>query len=239
MTDGYAAWRMPKGIKHLGCMAHARPDKDAALRNVRRLLKPGGEFFFSDVYADRRVPKTVRGDAVLCGECLGGALYWNDFLRLAHRHQFADPRLFTDRPLAITDPVLTPRVGNLRFFLLRTVFSRSKRWKRRVKTIARPWFTAAPSPMRPMRPMNAGSAYAMIAIAIAIAMAAGGLLFARRVAETMSKRVAVLRHAEGAAANFITAGLVMSASVFGLPVPTTHVSVGSIAGVGASAGSLS
>jgi len=116
MTDGYAAWRMPKGIKHLGCMAHARPNKDAVLRNVRRLLKLGAEFFFSDVYADRRVPKTVRGDAVLCGECLGGALYWNDFLRLAHRHQFADPRLVTYRPLAITDPVLTPRMGNLRFF---------------------------------------------------------------------------------------------------------------------------
>jgi arsenite methyltransferase len=53
---------------------------------------------------------------VLYGECLGGALYWNDFLRLSHQHGFADPRLTTDRPLEITDPVLAARAGNLRFY---------------------------------------------------------------------------------------------------------------------------
>lgn len=98
------------------CVVNLSPDKDAVLRGVQRLLKDGGEFYFSDVYADRRVPNTVRNDPVLYGECLGGALYWNDFLRLAQRQGFADPRLVTDRPLAITDPELAPRVGNLQFF---------------------------------------------------------------------------------------------------------------------------
>lgn len=68
------------------------------------------------MYADRRVPDAVRNDPVLYGECLGGALYWNDFLRLAQRQGFADARLVTDRPLAITDPELAPRLGNLQFF---------------------------------------------------------------------------------------------------------------------------
>jgi arsenite methyltransferase len=98
------------------CVVNLSPDKDAVLRGVQRLLKNGGEFYFSDVYADRRVPAAVRNDPVLYGECLGGALYWNDFLSLARRQGFADPRLVTDRPLAITDPALAPRVGNLRFF---------------------------------------------------------------------------------------------------------------------------
>jgi arsenite methyltransferase len=98
------------------CVVNLSPDKDAVLRGVQRLLKRGGEFYFSDVYADRRVPTAVRNDPVLYGECLGGALYWNDFLRLAQRQGFADPRLVTDRPLEITDPELAPRVGNLRFF---------------------------------------------------------------------------------------------------------------------------
>jgi len=98
------------------CVVNLSPDKDAVMRGVQRLLKAGGEFYFSDVYADRRVPGEVRSDPVLYGECLGGALYWNDFLRLAHRHGFTDPRLVDDRPLAITDPDLAPRVGNLRFF---------------------------------------------------------------------------------------------------------------------------
>ncbi|OYV80096.1 MAG: methyltransferase type 11 [Ferrovum sp. 34-44-207] len=98
------------------CVVNLSPDKDAVMRGVQRLLKDGGEFYFSDVYADRRVPVAVRNDPVLYGECLGGALYWNDFLRLAQRHGFTDPRLVDDRPLAITDPELAPRVGNLNFF---------------------------------------------------------------------------------------------------------------------------
>ena len=98
------------------CVVNLSPDKDAVLASVQRLLKPGGEFYFSDVYADRRVPAAVRNDPVLYGECLGGALYWKDFERLAHRHGFADPRLMEDRPLEISDPELAKRVGNLKFY---------------------------------------------------------------------------------------------------------------------------
>lgn len=98
------------------CVVNLSPDKDAVLRGVQALLKPGGEFYFSDVYADRRVPAAVRNDPVLYGECLGGALYWGDFIRLAHAHGFADPRLTEDRPLAITDPALAARTGALRFY---------------------------------------------------------------------------------------------------------------------------
>jgi SAM-dependent methyltransferase len=98
------------------CVVNLSPDKDAVLAGVQRLLKPGGEFFFSDVYADRRLAEAVRNDPVLYGECLGGALYWNDFLRLAQRQGFADPRLFADRPILVTDPVLAARAGPARFF---------------------------------------------------------------------------------------------------------------------------
>ncbi len=98
------------------CVVNLSPDKDAVLAGVQRLLKPGGEFFFSDVYADRRVPTAVRNDPVVYSECLGGALYWGDFKRLAVRHGFADPRLTEDRPLQITDPAIAAKVGALRFF---------------------------------------------------------------------------------------------------------------------------
>lgn len=98
------------------CVINLSPDKNAVLRGVHRLLKEGGEFYFSDVYADRRVPESVHNDPVLYGECLGGALYWNDFLRLAKDSGFADPRLVEDRPLQITDPELAACVGSLRFF---------------------------------------------------------------------------------------------------------------------------
>lgn len=98
------------------CVINLSPDKAAVLDSVYRLLKPGGEFYFSDVYADRRVPEAVRLDPVLYGECLGGALYYNDFLQLAKNSGFTDPRLVEDRPLDITDGRLAERTGNLRFF---------------------------------------------------------------------------------------------------------------------------
>lgn len=75
-------------------------------------------------------------------------------------------------------------------------------------------------------------------VVIAFAMGLGGLLFAKKVAHTMSQRVTKLDHASGLAANLITASLVLFASKLGLPVSTTHVSVGAIAGVGASANTL-
>ena len=73
---------------------------------------------------------------------------------------------------------------------------------------------------------------------VAVSMAVGGLLFARNVAITMSKKVTKLDDSQGLSANLVTACVVLLASKFGLPVSTTHVSVGSIAGVGASAGTL-
>jgi arsenite methyltransferase len=97
------------------CVLNLSPDKAAVLRGVRRLLSRGGEFYFSDVYADRRLPESARRDPVLLGECLGGALYWNDFLRLAREAGFADPRLVSQRPLAIRDPALAPLLGEARF----------------------------------------------------------------------------------------------------------------------------
>ena len=98
------------------CVLNLSLDKPAVLRGVQRLLKPGGEFYFADVVADRRLPEAVRRDPVLYGECLGGALYWNDFLRLARGAGFADPRLVSDRPLQITDPALAPLLGEARFY---------------------------------------------------------------------------------------------------------------------------
>ncbi|MGL6133220.1 MAG: methyltransferase domain-containing protein [Prochlorococcaceae cyanobacterium] len=98
------------------CVVNLSADKLAVLNGVRRLLKSGGEFFFADVYADRRVPEALRHDPVLYGECLSGALYWNDFQRLARQAGFADPRLVSDRPLEITDAALASRTGAIRFF---------------------------------------------------------------------------------------------------------------------------
>lgn len=69
-------------------------------------------------------------------------------------------------------------------------------------------------------------------LAIATAMAVGGLLRARKVAITMSKKIARMSSGQALTANLVTGLLVIVASRFGLPVSTTHVSVGAISGIG-------
>lgn len=69
-------------------------------------------------------------------------------------------------------------------------------------------------------------------VAIAVAMAAGGLINARKVAITMSRKIARMNDGQALTANLVTAFLVIVASRLGLPVSTTQVSVGAITGVG-------
>jgi inorganic phosphate transporter, PiT family len=67
---------------------------------------------------------------------------------------------------------------------------------------------------------------------VTVAVVIGGLLQSKGVAETMSRRITDLNPGQGLTANLVTAGLVLFASRWGLPVSTTHVSCGSIVGIG-------
>ena len=97
------------------CVINLVADKGAVFAAAHDLLKPGGELYFSDVYADRRVPDALKADPVLHGECLSGALYWGDFDALAKRAGFADSRLVTDRPLGIGDPDVAAKLDGIAF----------------------------------------------------------------------------------------------------------------------------
>jgi PiT family inorganic phosphate transporter len=73
---------------------------------------------------------------------------------------------------------------------------------------------------------------------LGIAMALGGLVASRRVADTLALRITPMQNGQGLAANLATSLLVVGASRLGLPVSTTHVSTGGIFGIGAAAGTL-
>ena len=98
------------------CVINLAKDKEKVLADTFRLLKPGGEMYFSDVYSDRRIGKDLQNDPVLWGECLSGALYWNDFLRTASKVGFTDPRSIKNNPITIENKEVQEKCGDIQFF---------------------------------------------------------------------------------------------------------------------------
>lgn len=97
------------------CVINLSPDKPSVLAEIFRVLKPGGELYFSDVFADRRIPAELRQDPVLLGECLGGALYWEDFRRILQNLGCPDVRKIKQSPISIDDPDIFNKIGMVRF----------------------------------------------------------------------------------------------------------------------------
>lgn len=71
---------------------------------------------------------------------------------------------------------------------------------------------------------------------VSAAMAAGGWISARKVADTLAYRITGMDARQGLAANLATSALTTTASLHGLPVSTTHVTVGALLGIGAVTG---
>lgn len=98
------------------CVLNLSTDKRAAFKEVFRVLKTGGELYFSDVFSGRRVPDEVRTDPVLYGECLGGVLYIEDFRRLMRDIGCLDYRTVSSRRIDINDPKVKKMVGDVDFY---------------------------------------------------------------------------------------------------------------------------
>lgn len=98
------------------CVINLSPNKRAVFAEILRVLKPGGELYFSDVFVDRRLPEALLADPVLHGECLSGALYMEDFRRMMAGFGVPDYRIVESRRLEIEDGGIAQQLGEARFF---------------------------------------------------------------------------------------------------------------------------
>ena len=102
------------------CVINLSPAKEQVFKEIYRVLKPGGELLFSDVFADRRIPEPLAMDPVLRGECIGGAMYIEDFRRLMAKVGFTDFRYTNMRPIELNNKDIEDRIG-MASFTSRTV----------------------------------------------------------------------------------------------------------------------
>jgi SAM-dependent methyltransferase len=98
------------------CVINLSPDKKTVFSEIMRILKPGGELFFSDVFSGRRVPENLTHDPVLHSECLGGAMYIEDFRRLLEEIGCPDYRVVKSQRIAIDNPEIEAMVGMVDFY---------------------------------------------------------------------------------------------------------------------------
>lgn len=93
------------------CVINLSPNKPRVFEEVFKALRPGGELYFSDVFADRRVPPELMDDPVLHGECLAGAIYIEDFRRMLADLGINDFQLVSERRLDISNPEVEEAIG--------------------------------------------------------------------------------------------------------------------------------
>ena len=98
------------------CVVNLSFDKPKLLREIFRVLKPGGELYFSDVFASRRIPAELKDDPVLIGECIAGAFYIEDFRRALAEAGCPDGRLFSSREIEVHDSEIRNRIGMTRLY---------------------------------------------------------------------------------------------------------------------------
>jgi ubiquinone/menaquinone biosynthesis C-methylase UbiE len=81
------------------CVINLSPQKQEIFDEIWRVLKPGGEFFISDIVSDRRIDSSFNDDPRLHSECYTGAAYIEDLNQIVEKAGFQSPRISKRRKL--------------------------------------------------------------------------------------------------------------------------------------------
>ena len=97
------------------CVVNLSPFKEQLFAEVFRVLKPGGELYFSDIFSDRRVPEGFYDDPILRGECLAGALYTEDFRQILRGLGCPVCYDVAHEPVEVGDFQIATKLGSIEF----------------------------------------------------------------------------------------------------------------------------
>uniref|UniRef100_A0A672RAJ9 Arsenite methyltransferase n=1 Tax=Sinocyclocheilus grahami TaxID=75366 RepID=A0A672RAJ9_SINGR len=97
------------------CVICLCPDKRTVISEAYKVLKEGGELYYSDMYASEVVPDSFKEDPVLWGEGMAGALYWRDLITLMNDIGFSTPHLVAGSHIVVHNPEIQRKTGDVKY----------------------------------------------------------------------------------------------------------------------------
>lgn len=88
------------------CVLNLIPDKDAVLKEIRRVLKPGGHFSISDIVLEGELPGEIQQAAEMYAGCVSGAIQKKDYLKMIETNGFANITVQKDKAIIVPDDIL-------------------------------------------------------------------------------------------------------------------------------------
>jgi SAM-dependent methyltransferase len=89
------------------CVLNLVPNKDGVIKEIYRVLKPGGHFSISDIVLEGQLPKEIREAAEMYAGCVAGAIQKQVYLELIKANGFKDITVQKDKAISIPDDILS------------------------------------------------------------------------------------------------------------------------------------
>jgi ubiquinone/menaquinone biosynthesis C-methylase UbiE len=88
------------------CVLNLVPDKDAVIKEIFRVLKPGGHFSISDIVLEGELPKEIKEAAEMYAGCVAGAIQKKTYLEMIADNGFTNIAVQKDKQIVVPDDVL-------------------------------------------------------------------------------------------------------------------------------------
>jgi arsenite methyltransferase len=89
------------------CVLNLVPDKNQAMSEIFRVLKPGGHFSISDIVLIGQLPANISQAAEMYAGCVSGAIQKDEYLDMIASNGFENITLQKEREITVPDDILS------------------------------------------------------------------------------------------------------------------------------------
>jgi arsenite methyltransferase len=88
------------------CVLNLVPDKEAVIKDIFRVLKPGAHFSISDIVLEGNLPPAIQQAAEMYAGCVSGAIQKEVYLELIAASGFTNITIQKEKPITVPDDIL-------------------------------------------------------------------------------------------------------------------------------------